>query len=65
MPKTRRHYKRKVKRTRRHRKLRRGGYNPVTNNTSYPTVLGGTYPNANNNWMLPDPKYIDYVTTDR
>ncbi len=50
-------------RRRRTRKVRRGGYNPAFDNTSYPTKMGG-YPTMTN-WGLPDPKYIDHVTVDR
>ena len=68
--------KRKTKKrgTRRNKKTRRvmprrkkslkGGYDPATNDNSfYPTRMNG-YPTMSN-YALPDPKYIDHVTTDR
>lgn len=51
MPTRRRH---RVKRTRKVRRVRRGGYDPVRDNASYPTKMNG-YPTLSN-FALPDPR---------
>lgn len=63
MPKVKHTRKRITRRrkTRRVRKLRRGGYNPATNDNSfYPTRMNG-YP-VMTNYALPDPHYTNFLT---
>lgn len=63
MPKHYRKKTRKTRKTKRRHTLRRrtlrGGYNPIRDNGVYPGKTVG-YPNADNNWALPDPQ--NYTT---
>jgi hypothetical protein len=54
--KTRRSHKKRTIR-RKLRKTHRGGYDPVQDNGSYPTVMKG-YP-VLSNWQLPDPAFLE------